>query len=347
MDDVTALVTEAADRLFRDHMTHTLSLDAEGGHVPAAFWDAVEAAGLTLAFVPEEAGGPGVDPVAAAGLVRRAGYHAVPLPLAETMLANRLLASAGFGPQEGMLSVARTGAGTSLTLRRAGRGWHLSGVAARVPWGRAARLLAVTAQADGVDLIACVPCEARITPGENLAGEPRDDLAFDLALPEAAVRPGTADLDLLGAALRSLALAGALDRVLDLTTAYVSERVQFGRPLSKFQAVQQQVAALAGQVAAAGGAAGLAAEAFAGAPDPVRVACAKVRTGEAAGIAAGIAHQMHGAMGYSQEHSLHLYTRRLWAWREEFGNEAHWSRRLGAIALDQGADGLWPFIAAA
>ncbi|OYX86606.1 MAG: hypothetical protein B7Y84_13830 [Azorhizobium sp. 32-67-21] len=117
--------------------------------------------------------------------------------------------------------------------------------------------------------------------------------------------------------------------------------------MSKFQAVQQQVAALAGQVAAAGGAAGMAAEAFAGAPDPVRIACAKVRTGEAAGIAAGIAHQMHGAMGYSQEHSLHLLAKRLWAWREEFGNEAHWSRRLGAAALHQGADGLWPFIAAA
>ena len=345
MDDVNALVTEAADRLFRDHMTHRLSIEAEAGDFPAAFWEAVEAAGLTLALVPEEAGGPGVDPLAAAGLVRRAGYHAVPLPLAETMLANRLLA--GFGPQDGVLSIARAGAGTGLTLRRSGPGWHLFGVAARVPWGRAARLVAVTAQVDGEDLIACVPCEAQVSPGQNLAGEPRDDLAFDLALPEAAVRPGGADLDLLGAALRSLALAGALDRVLDLTTAYVGERVQFGRTLSKFQAVQQQVAALAGQVAAAGGAAGMAAEAFAGAPDPVRIACAKVRTGEAAGIAAGIAHQMHGAMGYSQEHSLHLLAKRLWAWREEFGNEAHWSRRLGAAALHQGADGLWPFIAAA
>jgi len=76
------------------------------------------------------------------------------------------------------------------------------------------------------------------------------------------------------------------------------------------------------------------------------VAVAKVRVGEAAGNGAAIAHQVHGAMGFTYEHSLHHSTRRLWAWREEFGNEAVWAARLGRMVAERGADGLWPFITA-
>ena len=71
-----------------------------------------------------------------------------------------------------------------------------------------------------------------------------------------------------------------------------------------------------------------------------------MRGGEAAGTGAAIAHQVHGAMGFTYEHSLHHATRRLWSWREEFGNEAVWAARLGRMVAERGADGLWPFITA-
>ena len=74
------------------------------------------------------------------------------------------------------------------------------------------------------------------------------------------------------------------------------------------------------------------------------VAVAKVRVGEAASNGAAIAHQVHGAMGFTYEHSLHHATRRLWAWREEFGNETLWAGRLGRLITEHGADELWPFI---
>ena len=74
------------------------------------------------------------------------------------------------------------------------------------------------------------------------------------------------------------------------------------------------------------------------------VAIAKIRVGEAAGNGAAIAHQVHGAMGFTYEHSLHQATRRLWSWREEFGNEAHWADRLGHMVAARGADALWPFV---
>jgi acyl-CoA dehydrogenase len=148
-----------------------------------------------------------------------------------------------------------------------------------------------------------------------------------------------------GAAVRLQQMAGALEKILEQSVQYALDRSQFGRPIAKFQAVQHNLATFAGEVAAASAAADAAAEACSGEDIAVgEVAIAKVRAGEAAGTGAAIAHQVHGAMGFTYEHSLHHATRRLWAWREEFGNEAVWARRLGRMVAAHGADGLWPFI---
>ena len=77
-----------------------------------------------------------------------------------------------------------------------------------------------------------------------------------------------------------------------------------------------------------------------------RVTGNAVAMGEAAGKVAETCHQVHGAMGFTYEHSLHHATRRLWAWREEFGNETHWATQLGHMVAARGADALWPFVAA-
>jgi len=75
------------------------------------------------------------------------------------------------------------------------------------------------------------------------------------------------------------------------------------------------------------------------------VAAAKARVGEAAGIVAEQAHQVHGAMGYTHEHQLHHFSRRLWAWRDEFGNETYWQQRLGTHLAGLGAERVWDFLA--
>jgi len=131
-----------------------------------------------------------------------------------------------------------------------------------------------------------------------------------------------------------------------LTVDYVRTRIQFGRPIGKFQAIQHNLAIFAGQSAAAGAAAEMAAEAFAAGLNLVAIGAAKARAGEAASLAASIAHQAHGAIGFTQEYELHRLTRRLWSWRDEFGNEAEWQRIVGRAALHAGADGLWPMITA-
>jgi alkylation response protein AidB-like acyl-CoA dehydrogenase len=131
-----------------------------------------------------------------------------------------------------------------------------------------------------------------------------------------------------------------------MTVQYAQDRVQFGRPIARFQAIQHNLAVLASQAAAAGAAADVAAEAVADGVRIPAIAAAKTRAGEAAGIGAAIAHQVHGAIGFTYEHRLHFFTKRLWAWRDEYGSEAEWSSRLGQHMAVAGADRLWAEITA-
>ena len=156
---------------------------------------------------------------------------------------------------------------------------------------------------------------------------------------------------MIGAAVRSMQMAGALQAILDVSVEYANQRVAFEKPIGKFQAIQHSLAKLAGEAAAALAAAGSAADAIASAAQFdegifLEVASAKIRVGEAAATGAAIAHQVHGAIGFSQEHVLHRYTQRLWAWRDDFGGESYWAVRLGRMVACNGADALWPMLAA-
>jgi acyl-CoA dehydrogenase len=162
-------------------------------------------------------------------------------------------------------------------------------------------------------------------------------------VPQAVVTaPFDADaLFAVGAIVRSALMAGAIERALALVVEYANLRVQFGRPIGKFQAVQQSIAVLATQAAAARAAAEAGGEVIddwlAGEGEPlshsITAMSAKIRTGEAAGQACAIAHQVFGAIGFTEEHELHRFTKRLWSWRDEFGNEAFWSQALGERVL--------------
>ncbi len=187
--------------------------------------------------------------------------------------------------------------------------------------------------------------------GSNMAGDPRDTYEFagaGLSGNEVAPAPPGVDQAALyrrGALARAMMMAGAMERALDTAVNYALERKQFGRPIGKFQAVQQNLAVMAGQVAAAGAAADAGVEALS-IDDPARqeflIAIAKTRVGDAATLASEIAHQVHGAIGFTKEYSLQLSTRRLWAWRDEFGGDTEWAAKVGAYVCAGGADALWP-----
>jgi alkylation response protein AidB-like acyl-CoA dehydrogenase len=139
------------------------------------------------------------------------------------------------------------------------------------------------------------------------------------------------------AALATAEIAGLIDSVLAMTLDWTQTRQQFGKPLARNQAVQHALAQLAAEAAAADAAVGLAGLALAGNGDSLRISAAKARASEAAGIAAAIAHQLHGAIGVTAEHRLHLFTRALWHWRNACGSEHAHHATLGRAALAAGS----------
>jgi acyl-CoA dehydrogenase len=346
-DNTDNIIVDTATRILQDLCEPNTVNQAEQGEWPKALWDALEESGLTLTWVPDEFGGAGATLGDGFAVLRAAGRFAAPVPLAETLMAGWLLSQAGIAVPCGPLTIAPIHADGRIGL---GGDGVLSGRARQVPFARNAGHIAVLTHRGDETMVALVAAGGLpIRQSTSLAGEPRDDVSFDGAVPQA-VRPAAIDQDglvCIGAAVRLQQMAGALEKILEQSVQYALDRSQFGRPIAKFQAVQHNLATLAGEVAAASAAADAAAEACAS-PDIAigEIAIAKVRGGEAAGTGAAIAHQVHGAMGFTHEHSLHHATRRLWSWREEFGNEAVWAARLGRMVTRHGADGLWPFITA-
>ena len=352
MQDMRSLIEDQANRIFADLCTKDLVDAAERGEWPDELWRTLEENGLTLAAVPQELGGGGGGIGDGFAVLKLAGRHAAPVPLSGTFLAGWVLAQAGRHVPSGPLSLAASHVGDMLALdKREGR-WMLSGHARRVPWGRNAyRLLVVVPSREGLMGALVDPKGGEVTAGTNLAGEPRDELDFHgVEIPGEDMfpigDPGVFDtLRRLGAMTRAVMMAGALESALEMSVRYANERKQFGKPIGGFQAIQQQLAALAGQSAASTKIADLAVEALErGEGAEVEIAAAKARVGEAAGLGASIAHQVHAAMGFTYEHPLHQRTRRLWSWRDEYGSEPVWQSDLGRRIAQAGADRLWQFI---
>ncbi|HET8997240.1 MAG TPA: acyl-CoA dehydrogenase family protein, partial [Acetobacteraceae bacterium] len=313
--DETRMLLESVGRLFEDKCTKQVIDRAESGVFAADLWRAIAETGVPLAALPESAGGADAEWADLYAVLRVAGRYAAPVPLAETMLAGWIAASSGLELSDGPMSVGPVRASDTLTLQRDGNGWRLSGTASRLPYARDADRIVLLA--DGPDGEMAVSLQATqgadATQGRNMAGEPRDTLRFDaLRLPADAAAPAKdgvsrASLYRRGALARATMMSGALERAMDLAVSYAQERQQFGRPISKFQAVQQNLAVLAGQTAAAVAAANLGIEALSK-QDPemeeFRIAVAKTRVGEAATLGGELAHQVHGAIGFTKEYSL-------------------------------------------
>lgn len=328
------MLTDMLQRLFERNLDDAAQARAREGEWLPELWAEIEEMGLPLALLSEEQGGFGLSAAEAGEALRMLGSFAVPLPVAETMAANRLLAQAGLPLADGAASPAR---GDDLSVRD-GR-W--TGTVARVPWADHLDCLALAVG----DTLYRVPRSGWTIAdtGHALTGHPRDTIALDWAADASAPLPHDALAE--GATVRAFQIAGALEAALDLTLEHTGTRVQFGKPLSKFQAVQHELAKLAGELACATAAADLAAEALARG-DIAGVAAGTLRAREAAGNGAAIATQLHGAIGFTREHRLHLYTTALWSWRDEFGGQVHWARLLGKVALDAGAEGYWPMVSA-
>lgn len=283
---------------------------------------------------------PGLDagPAESAMVLRSLAAHGTAVPVAETdLLACWLAAVAGLDlPEYGPLTVAVADAGD--VTRIDGR---ISGVVADIPWGRAATVLLAVPCAD--NLLVTIVGHPKITPGHNLAGEPRDTLSFDLSTDDfvSADIAVLAELNRRGAWARCVQIIGALDAAAELTLHHTRDRTQFGRALNNFQSVQHALASMAGEIERGRAATALAviaaAEAgFGSAEADYAVTAAKVTLGQVVGTVNTIAHQLHGAVGVTLEHDLSMHTMRAQSWIDEFGSTAQHAQRLGRVALRAG-----------
>jgi acyl-CoA dehydrogenase len=346
------IVAETAEKIFADLAdAQTVNRDKKGDW-KAPLWQALTEAGLPLSWVPEDCDGSGASLAEGFSVLSAAGRFAVAVPLAETMLAGWLLSQAKIASPTGEMTVAPAGPKDRITLNTDGT---LSDRARGVPFAKAAKHIAVLAGGTSGLSIALVDAAAcRIEAGLNLANDSSDTVTFSNVAP-IAIKPAPKGFDqtallLMGGVARSLQIAGALESMLDISVRYSNERVAFEKKISKFQAVQHNLARLAGESAAALAAATSAADTIANCTSFdnavfLEAASAKIRCSEAAEKGAAIAHQVHGAIGFTIEHILHRYSLRALAWRDDFGSESYWAVELGKMVAARGADELWPLVA--
>lgn len=346
------LVRQSVAGLAREHCPPEEVVAAEGSWLPK-LWQALVDSGMATVSLPESLGGSGGDLHDAAIVVAEVSRRAGPVPVMETtFLACWLHGLAQVPMASGPHAVALLEPSGGVEVTEDGDGLRLRGSADRVAWAGICEQLLLVATVAGRTVLARVdPSTCKITPGRSLAGEPRDRVGFDdLNVPAASCWTLDVEMDAVrrrGALGRVIQMTAALESVLEISVRYAGEREQFGRPIARFQSVRQLLAQLAGEtgiaVAACHGAlldAGSTDAEFA-------IAAAKTRVSGAASKGAALAHQVLGAIGMTREHELHLHTRRLWSWREEYGNETWWSRRVADQVRDAGADGLWTLVAGA
>lgn len=316
MDDI---YIDALRGVLTDRCTLQAVRDIEGGQPAEALWEAIEESGFADALLPEAEGGAGLSLAEAFPLLELCGAFVVPVPLAETMVARLLLAQAGVARPGGSIALAQgqlQGDGT-LVCERVSFGrvadWVLVGLELELGLGKTCLLLPVDAAASAA---AVAPLDATLSWSAP---------AQAAALPV----PGVADLRVPLACVLAAQLAGALMSVFTRTLQYANDRNQFGRPIGKFQAIQHQLGVISEHAFAARMAAQMGCS-----TDPLRVAIAKARTSEAALEVAALSHSIHGAIGFTEEFDLQLYTRRLHAWRQAGGSESYWHDVVGTELVD-------------
>jgi acyl-CoA dehydrogenase len=348
LDELRAL----ARSIFSRSAADTLNAQRTATPFDESLWQTLAASGLTLLSTPESAGGSGAGIAETAAVLAVAAAHAAPVPVAETdLLAAWLLVLAGLDVPSGPLT---SGAGEVSIAEGPAGSLVVSGTLERVPWARATEAIVVLGSTGERDVVLVVPSgRCSITAGHNLAHEPRDSVRFEIDLSSHLVvsvgEAVRAEWFLRGALARAAQTCGALERALTLSVDHASSRIQFGRPLGRFQAVQHLIAEAAGEVTIARAALDVAIRTvaqrgFANPNAELAVAVAKAQAAAAAGVVSRVAHQVHGAIGFTLDHQLRHFTLRALAWRGEFGDERSWQRRIGQVALEAGGEGIWSLI---
>ncbi|PCI44970.1 MAG: hypothetical protein COB51_09435 [Moraxellaceae bacterium] len=341
------LIENTANQIFKQHCSFETTSALEQGQWSESLWQALQQSGLTSIDFPEALNGSGAQSLDAFNVIRLAGYHAAPTPIADHYIASKIYQSLHIELPDDPVTVIPPSQAKHLKTTQNNDDLILDGLIKRIPWARCASTLLIPMEIQNqTSIIFLSRSDLTLLEHCNIAGEPSDQIHFDnFKVSAQQIKTcvlTSQQLTQIGALTRSALCWGALEKLLELSVNHAIERTQFGRPIAKFQAIQQDLAELAGEVASTAVTVDHAIRGFEQSPEEGSyIAAAKVRAGETAGLAATIAHQIHGAMGFTNEHPLHHLSRRLWAWRDEYGSEAYWSDYLGKSLTQSPQLSLW------
>ena len=346
MSELSNLLEQTVDRLFQA-LAKAESNDNSCSPDQERAWEKIEELGIANIFLPEEDGGMNGSWLDASIIFRLSGYYALVLPVCETAIARKLAHDHKVEIPICPMALGRCSDGSISKTDTADKSLFTGTVTtASTVLGNSMIVSSLPSSTD-FDYVLLDPRHASgIMESTNVAGEPRHTYHFEKA--SGLILKGDGDgpnrMTRYGAVLRACQSAGALAACLEKCLQYSNDRMQFGRQLKKFQAVQHQLALLAEEAAAVYSASSAAAIALEKDEAVFEVACAKLRANQAAGAATSIAHQVHGAIGFTREYKLHLHTQRLWAWRSEFGNDQYWAHIIGRQMLDLNHGSAWNLI---
>ncbi|HXR35620.1 MAG TPA: acyl-CoA dehydrogenase family protein [Candidatus Binataceae bacterium] len=325
---VRALLTGACD------IRHVRQVAYDGDGRDPSLWKALAEGGWTALMVPEAEGGAGLRFEDFIVLLEESGRAVVPVPLTTTLLAGRVIAAAPAGPaRTDLLKRIATGA-TSFTLalgegvkaEAAGGNWRLTGKLEFVPYGPLAGAALVEAKLpDGKSGLFAVPTDAAGLSWLDLDVMDRTVRQHEMTLASVSVAGsasifGSADasgaIETLIAEWRAALAAeslGVAEKMIEMSVAYVKERVQFGKPVGSNQAVKVRIAEMGAIIDRLRSAVYYAAWAIdSNVPErKVAIAMAKAAASAPGALLGSQAIHVHGGIGFTWEYDLHLYFKRI------------------------------------
>jgi alkylation response protein AidB-like acyl-CoA dehydrogenase len=312
------MILESLERVLEDQGSSAAVRQIEAGGAVGTLWHTIEQAGFLDLLLSEEAGGAALQLPELFPILECLGRHGVALPIAQSIVARALFGGQAPVPV-GLVTLANR-------LQLTASGEH---VCVRTPYGLLADYV-LSHDGESMVLMSCSAAK------RTSVGDPRNStatLSWRNVAPVLRLRGSEQSLTAFTTAMAAALLSGAMQRVFDMALAYCNTRVQFGKSIGKFQALQQQLSVMAEHVLAGAIAAECAFRSNGLAPDPLAGAIAKSRTSEAASLVAATAHAVHGAIGMTDEYDLGLLTRRLHDWRMSYGAEDHWNQIIGKQIL--------------
>lgn len=339
MSEMKEMILDVVEKMFKDHVEKETVDLLEEGKWATDVWSILQSNEMLNVAVTEEQGGAGGDLDDLFSLYKLIGKYAVPVPFVEHTLANYLLQFVGLTPAMKKNTVIIDEL-QALSLQ----GGLVNGSLMNVPWARHVDELVTLATGEGGIYVVKLSLEnASIAPQTNLAAEPRDTVTVNKhpIIEQVLIKNDQlAKMRKLVTAATVATMSGAIEKAFNLTIRYSKEREQFGRPIHRFQLVQEHIALLAGEAALTEASVDNMITALTEEREGNEVAFARLRIDESSKLVSTSAHQVHAAIGVTHEHSLHHYTRRLWAWRDEGYTSLYWKQQLAEKLLQSTGD-LW------